>query len=263
MSKAKAKGSKQREPSQASLRDIPQIDFSKASVRRNPYAARIAKEGITIQVGRGRPKKLPGSRRHPPPFRPVSRRSVEADRGTRQGQGHEPRTPPYVRRYWHGSRPPLRRPRRRLQLTCSRRTLWWFCVAVLTATGRHSCERRRMQGSDGAIGVNRAVDSFVSATVGRRTLPRRLPGDAPNHRRQAREEIARVLIAKPEGEFGHREDALAQQLLGAGDGRRHATIGGTIRPARAEAADEPRLRDPRDDARPRRARGSARRRSPP
>ena len=55
---SKAKGSKQREPSRASLRDIPQIDFSKASVRRNPYAARIAKEGITIQVGRGRPKKL-------------------------------------------------------------------------------------------------------------------------------------------------------------------------------------------------------------
>ena len=55
---SKAKGSKHREPSRASLRDIPQIDFSKASVRRNPYAARIAKEGITIQVGRGRPKKL-------------------------------------------------------------------------------------------------------------------------------------------------------------------------------------------------------------
>ena len=55
---SKAKGSKRRGPSRASLRDIPQIDFSKASVRRNPYAARIAKEGITIQVGRGRPKKL-------------------------------------------------------------------------------------------------------------------------------------------------------------------------------------------------------------
>jgi hypothetical protein len=54
----KAKGSKRREPSRASLRDIPQIDFSMARVRRNPYAARLAKEGITIQVGRGRPKKL-------------------------------------------------------------------------------------------------------------------------------------------------------------------------------------------------------------
>ena len=46
---SKAKGSKQREPSRASLRDIPPVDFSQASVRRNPYAARIAKEGITIQ----------------------------------------------------------------------------------------------------------------------------------------------------------------------------------------------------------------------
>ena len=55
---SKAKGSKPREPSRASLRDIPEIDFSTASVRRNPYAARIAKEGITIQVGRGRPTKL-------------------------------------------------------------------------------------------------------------------------------------------------------------------------------------------------------------
>ncbi len=49
---------KQREPSKASLRDIPEVDFSKARVRRNPYAARIAKEGIVVQVGRGRPKKI-------------------------------------------------------------------------------------------------------------------------------------------------------------------------------------------------------------
>jgi hypothetical protein len=27
-------------------------------VRRNPYAARIAAEGLVVQVGRGRPKKL-------------------------------------------------------------------------------------------------------------------------------------------------------------------------------------------------------------
>src|SRR5947207_11493888 len=54
----KAKGSKHREPSRASLRDVPQIDFSSANVRRNPYAARIAREGIVVQVGRGRPKRL-------------------------------------------------------------------------------------------------------------------------------------------------------------------------------------------------------------
>lgn len=54
----KAKQPKTREPSRASLRDIPEIDFSGAHVRQNPYAAAIAKSGITIQIGRGRPKKL-------------------------------------------------------------------------------------------------------------------------------------------------------------------------------------------------------------
>lgn len=47
-----------REPSRASLRDIPEIDFTIARIRRNPYAAAIMKSGITIQVGRGRPRKL-------------------------------------------------------------------------------------------------------------------------------------------------------------------------------------------------------------
>ena len=42
----------------ASLREIPEVDFSRVRIRRNPYAARIAKEGLLIQVGRGRPKKL-------------------------------------------------------------------------------------------------------------------------------------------------------------------------------------------------------------
>jgi hypothetical protein len=46
------------EPSQASLKEMPEVDFSKARVRRNPYPARIATEGITVQVGRGRPRKL-------------------------------------------------------------------------------------------------------------------------------------------------------------------------------------------------------------
>ncbi len=48
----------QREPSKASLREIPEVDFSKARVRRNPYAKRIAKDGLVVQVGRGRPKKI-------------------------------------------------------------------------------------------------------------------------------------------------------------------------------------------------------------
>lgn len=45
-------------PSKASLSAIPELDFKTAKVRRNPYAARIAREGITVQSGRGRPKKL-------------------------------------------------------------------------------------------------------------------------------------------------------------------------------------------------------------
>ena len=44
-------------PSKASLKEIPEIDFTKAKVRRNPYAKRIAREGISIQTTRGRPPK--------------------------------------------------------------------------------------------------------------------------------------------------------------------------------------------------------------
>ena len=47
---------KGREPSKASLREIPEVDFRTASVRRNPYAERIAATGI-IHVRRGRPRK--------------------------------------------------------------------------------------------------------------------------------------------------------------------------------------------------------------
>jgi hypothetical protein len=54
----KAKKRSRTEPSAASLREIPEIDFSKARVHPNPYAARIAKEGIVVQVGRGRPKRI-------------------------------------------------------------------------------------------------------------------------------------------------------------------------------------------------------------
>ena len=37
---------------------MPEVDFSKISVGRNPYAKRIADRGITVQVGRGRPRKI-------------------------------------------------------------------------------------------------------------------------------------------------------------------------------------------------------------
>jgi hypothetical protein len=53
-----AKARRHFEPSKASLKAIPEIDFKTAKVRGNPYAARIAAQGLTIQVGRGRPKKL-------------------------------------------------------------------------------------------------------------------------------------------------------------------------------------------------------------
>ena len=46
-----------KEPSRSSLREMPEVDFSKVRVRRNPYARRIAKEGLSVRVGRGRPKK--------------------------------------------------------------------------------------------------------------------------------------------------------------------------------------------------------------
>lgn len=48
----------QRQPSKSSLRAMPEVDFRKTSVRRNPYARRIALEGLVVQVGRGRPKRL-------------------------------------------------------------------------------------------------------------------------------------------------------------------------------------------------------------
>ncbi len=54
----KASRRTQREPSKGSLREVPQVDFRKTRVRRNPYAARIAADGIVVQVGRGRPKRL-------------------------------------------------------------------------------------------------------------------------------------------------------------------------------------------------------------
>jgi hypothetical protein len=53
----KATGKKTRRPSRAALREMPEVNFDKARVRRNPYAARIAKEGISIHAGRGRPRK--------------------------------------------------------------------------------------------------------------------------------------------------------------------------------------------------------------
>ena len=54
----KASRKPQRAPSKASLREMPEVDFSRARVRQNPYAKRIKAEGLVVQVGRGRPQKL-------------------------------------------------------------------------------------------------------------------------------------------------------------------------------------------------------------
>ena len=56
----------QRPPSKRSLREIPEVDFRNARVRRNPYARRVAAEGLVVQVGRGRPKRLLESGRTTP-----------------------------------------------------------------------------------------------------------------------------------------------------------------------------------------------------
>lgn len=44
------------EPSAASLREMPELDFTKAKLRPNPYAARIAAEG-RFHLAPGRPRK--------------------------------------------------------------------------------------------------------------------------------------------------------------------------------------------------------------
>jgi len=61
------------EPSRAALREMPEVDFKTAKVRRNPYADRIAAEGIA-HIRPGRPRKgeetgptVPRSIRFPAP----------------------------------------------------------------------------------------------------------------------------------------------------------------------------------------------------
>lgn len=44
-------------PSPSSLEAIPPLDLASARVRPNPYAARIEKTGVVLQVGRGRPRR--------------------------------------------------------------------------------------------------------------------------------------------------------------------------------------------------------------
>jgi hypothetical protein len=58
MKKAETRKKGHRGPSKRSLKEIPEVDFSKVRARPNPYAERIAKEGLWVQVGRGRPRQL-------------------------------------------------------------------------------------------------------------------------------------------------------------------------------------------------------------
>ena len=53
----KATRNKTRSPSRASLREMPEVDFTRAKIRRNPYAHRVATEGASVHVLRGRPRK--------------------------------------------------------------------------------------------------------------------------------------------------------------------------------------------------------------
>ncbi len=61
----KATGKKPREPTRVSLHEMPEVDFDKAKVRRNPYALRIAKEGISIHAGTETGPTVPRSVRFP------------------------------------------------------------------------------------------------------------------------------------------------------------------------------------------------------
>jgi hypothetical protein len=54
----KVTNKQRREPSQTSLREIPEVDFLKAHVRPNPCARQVSAEGIIVQGGRGRPRKI-------------------------------------------------------------------------------------------------------------------------------------------------------------------------------------------------------------
>ena len=54
----KANSRLEREPAKRSLREMPEVDFRKVRVKRNAYARRIAEEGLVVQVGRGRPKRI-------------------------------------------------------------------------------------------------------------------------------------------------------------------------------------------------------------
>jgi len=56
-------------PSKSSLAEMPEADFTKARVRRNPYAKRAAEAVAKLQYGKGRPRR--GAEVGPTPARSI------------------------------------------------------------------------------------------------------------------------------------------------------------------------------------------------
>jgi hypothetical protein len=151
----KAKTRKQRAPSATSLREAPEIDFSPARVRRNSYAVRIAREGITVQVGRGRPKKpleVGGTRPRSVRFPDVVWKQIEARARMRASRC----TPHSVRQSLPGS--------------CARREMWRrACECRLRpSAGRGRADLRKRQATRG-VGrpSGRTPAAAPSAELGR------------------------------------------------------------------------------------------------
>ena len=82
----KATGKKLRGPSRASLREMPEVNFDKAKVRPNPYALRIAAEGISIHPGRGQAEEGHGNWPDRPSLGSFSGQSLEASRKTAKAE---------------------------------------------------------------------------------------------------------------------------------------------------------------------------------
>ncbi len=58
MKKASKKKKTRREPAAAALREMPEVDFGKAKLRRNPYAKKLAESGIEISLPGRKPRRL-------------------------------------------------------------------------------------------------------------------------------------------------------------------------------------------------------------
>jgi uncharacterized protein (DUF4415 family) len=92
----KASSRRRKEPTTDSLHELPQIDFSRYRVRKNPYADRVAREGIEILHDEPSPESLAEvpeadfsslrARRNP-----YASRAAEAIEKMQLGRGRPPR----------------------------------------------------------------------------------------------------------------------------------------------------------------------------